>query len=168
MKFGVRTNENGSEPSLSIVLHGWKGTRLGRDNEKEKTKLFIYDLVKKYKNLKQDITLFEQITEMKFMLDPNTLLLSAVRKGQSDIFIYKIDKDDFEYITNDAAHLLGHLRLHSRIKPVLSFPLTAPTRPVKEVTPQFQEISSIYSLQIISINRHFWQLTQLTNMRYGS
>ena len=52
-----------------------RGTRLACVyNEKGKTKLFVYDLVKKYKNLKQDMTPFEQITEMKFMLDPNTLL----------------------------------------------------------------------------------------------
>ena len=35
------------------------------------------------------------------MLDANTLLLSAVRKGQSDIYVYKIDKDTFEQVTND-------------------------------------------------------------------
>ena len=38
---------------------------------------------------------------MKFMLDANTLLFSAVSKGQSDIFIYKIDKQTFDQITND-------------------------------------------------------------------
>jgi hypothetical protein len=38
---------------------------------------------------------------MKYMLDNNTLVLSAVRSGQSDIYVYKIDTQKFEQITND-------------------------------------------------------------------
>src|SRR5688572_1269789 len=35
------------------------------------------------------------------MLDANTLLLSGIRSGQTDIFVYKLDKQSIEQITND-------------------------------------------------------------------
>jgi len=41
------------------------------------------------------------VQDMQYMLDNNTLVLSAVKNGQSDIFVYKIDKQNAEQITND-------------------------------------------------------------------
>src|SRR6476661_7456666 len=38
---------------------------------------------------------------MKYMLDANTLLMSAVRSGQTDIYVYKIDTQTYEQVTND-------------------------------------------------------------------
>src|SRR6476661_10572237 len=38
---------------------------------------------------------------MKYMLDANTLLMSAVRSGQTDIYVYKIDTQSYEQVTND-------------------------------------------------------------------
>ena len=35
--------------------------------------------------------MFDQVQDFKYMLDENTLLFSAVKEGQSDIFVYKID-----------------------------------------------------------------------------
>ena len=40
----------------------------------------------------QHLDMFDQVQDMKFMLDQNTLLFSAVKNGQSDIFVYKIDQ----------------------------------------------------------------------------
>ncbi len=59
-------------------------------------------MVAKFKRIKKEITHFEQIQDMKFMLNPNTLLFSAVRNGQSDIFVYNIEKDSYEQVTNDS------------------------------------------------------------------
>ena len=94
MKNGVRTNENEVNPNYPLLAWDGKGTRLACIYwEEGKTKLFVYDMVARFKRIKQEIPHFEQVQDMKFMLDANTLLLSAVRKGQSDIFVYKIDKD---------------------------------------------------------------------------
>jgi len=38
---------------------------------------------------------------MKYMLDANTLIFSAIKSGQTDIFVYKIDKQTVEQVTND-------------------------------------------------------------------
>jgi hypothetical protein len=61
----------------------------------------VYDLVNRVKLWKQEIDKFDQVQDMKYMLDNNTLLLSAVKSGQTDIFVYKIDKQTVEQITND-------------------------------------------------------------------
>ena len=45
--------------------------------------------------------MFDQMQDMKYMLDANTLIFSAVRSGQTDIFVYKIDKQTYDQITND-------------------------------------------------------------------
>ena len=45
--------------------------------------------------------MFDQVTDMKYMLDNNTLLMSAVRSGQTDLFVYKITQQSYDQITND-------------------------------------------------------------------
>ena len=45
--------------------------------------------------------MFDQVQDMKYMLDANTLLFSAIRSGQTDIYTYKIDKQSFDQVTND-------------------------------------------------------------------
>ncbi|HYJ38233.1 MAG TPA: hypothetical protein VEV87_06435, partial [Chitinophagaceae bacterium] len=79
-----------------------KGTRLAVMYWKEgKIRLFVYDLVGKFKRINTQLPQFEQIQSMQFMLDANTLLFSGVRKGQSDVYVYKIDKENVDQITND-------------------------------------------------------------------
>ena len=102
LKTGIKTHENEVNPNYPLLAWDAKGTRLACIYwEEGKVKLFIYDMVKKFKTIKQTISDFEQIQDMKFMLRPNELLLSGVRNGQSDIFVYDIDKDTYEQVTND-------------------------------------------------------------------
>lgn len=102
LKNGVRSVDNQINPAYPLLFWDGKGTRLGCIYwEAGKVKLFVYDVVKRYKPIKMDITHFEQIQSASFMLNSNTLLLSAVRKGQPDIFIYKIEEDTYEQVTND-------------------------------------------------------------------
>lgn len=102
LKQGVRTREKDLHPNYPLLAWDGKGTRLAvLYNEDGKNKFFVYDLVNKVKLWKQTIDKFDQIQDMKYMLDNNTLILSAVRSGQSDIYVYKIDKQTIEQITND-------------------------------------------------------------------
>ena len=39
--------------------------------------------------------------DVQFLLDKNTLLLTAVKNGHTDIFTYKIDSKKLEQLTND-------------------------------------------------------------------
>lgn len=102
LKQGIRTREDDKNPNYPLLAWDGKGTRLAvLYTEEGKTKFFVYDLVNRVKLWKQEIEKFDQIQDMKFMLDNNTLLFSAVRSGQTDIFTYKIDKQTIDQVTND-------------------------------------------------------------------
>lgn len=102
LKLGVRTREDEKHPNYPLLAWDGKGTRLAvLYNDEGKTKFFVYDVVNRTKLWKHEIQKFDQIQDMKYMLDNNTLLFSGVRSGQSDIYVYKIDKQSFEQITND-------------------------------------------------------------------
>ena len=103
LKLGVRTREDLKHPNYPLLAWDGKGTRLAvLYNDEGKTKFFVYDLVNHSKLWQHEIKKFDQIQDMKYMLDNNTLLFSAVRSGQTDIYVYKIDKQTFEQVTNDA------------------------------------------------------------------
>lgn len=102
LKQGVRTREDDKHPNYPLLAWDGKGTRLAvLYSEEGKTKFFVYDLVNRVKLWKQEIEKFDQIQDMKYMLDNNTLLFSGVRSGQTDIYVYKIDKQTIDQVTND-------------------------------------------------------------------
>ena len=102
LKYGARTREDEIDPNLPILAWDGKGTRLAVAYKEEgKLKLFVYDVVNRIKIIRQELPMFDQIQDMKYMLDANTLLFSAVKSGQTDIFVYKIDKQTVEQVTND-------------------------------------------------------------------
>jgi hypothetical protein len=102
LKTGVRLEESDVNPNYPLMAWDGKGTNLAvLYNSEGKIKLFVYDLLKRYKPIKQDIPDFDQVQDMKYMLDKNTLLFSAVHNGQPDIFTYKIDNQTVTQITND-------------------------------------------------------------------
>ncbi|HUR67236.1 MAG TPA: hypothetical protein VMZ03_12875 [Chitinophagaceae bacterium] len=102
LKLGVRTREQELHPNYPLLAWDGKGTRLAvLYNDEGKTKFFVYDVVNRNKLWKQEIDKFDQVQDMKYMLDNNTLVMSAVRSGQTDIYVYKIDKQTFEQVTND-------------------------------------------------------------------
>jgi len=102
LKLGVRSREEDKNPNYPILAWDGKGTRLAvLYNEEGKTKFFVYDAVNRVKINKQEITQFDQVQDMKYMLDANTLLMSAIKSGQTDIYVYKIDKQTVEQVTND-------------------------------------------------------------------
>ncbi|HEX7902538.1 MAG TPA: hypothetical protein VF487_01575 [Chitinophagaceae bacterium] len=102
LKFGARTREDEKNPNYPILAWDGKGSRLAvLYSEEGKLKLFVYDLVNRIKTNKQELAMFDQVQDMKYMLDNNTLLLSAIRSGQTDIYVYKIDKQSFDQVTND-------------------------------------------------------------------
>lgn len=103
LKYGARANENEQNPNYPILAWDGKGTRLACIYWMSgKLRLFVYDVVNRIKIVKdQELHQFDQVQDMKYMLDANTLLLSAVKAGQSDIYVYKIDKETVQQVTND-------------------------------------------------------------------
>ncbi len=169
LKTGVRSNENEVNPSYPLLAWDGKGTRLACVYwEEGKVKLFVYDIVARFKRIKQDITHFEQIQDMKFMLNTNTLLLSAVKDGQSDIFVYNIEKDSYEQITND---------IYSDLDPsFVAFPnkagiIFSSNRPNPNIRGGDTEVPTGRFNIFLADNYNkseFKQISQLTNLRYGN
>jgi hypothetical protein len=169
LKTGVRVNENEVNPNYPLLAWDGKGTRLAcMYNEEGKIKLFVYDLVKNYKPIKTTLPDFEQIQDMKFMLNSNTLLLSAVRKGQSDIFIYKIEEGTFEQVTNDVYADLDATFVAFPSKTGIIFSSNRPNSTAQGGDTAIP--SQRFNIFLAdSYNRsEFRQITQLTNMKYGN
>ena len=68
--------------------------------DKGLTFLGIYDLRKK-KFESRPLYTFNKITDISYAQDGRRLLLSAIRRGQTDVYIYDVVSNTFEQITND-------------------------------------------------------------------
>jgi len=102
LKFGERSKEDEKNPNYPIIAWDGKGTRIAVVYWKEGAlRLFVYDAFSRYKVTNVELPMFDQVQDMKYMLDANTLLFSGIRSGQTDIYVYKIDKASIEQVTND-------------------------------------------------------------------
>lgn len=169
VKTGVRTNENEVSPNYPLLAWDGKGTRLAVMYwSKGQTRLLVYDVVAHFKRVNQAVTPFEQVQEMKFMLNENNLLLSAVRKGQSDIFIYNIEKDNFEQVTNDSYADLDATFVAFPNKQGIIFSSNRPSPYARGGdTAVATNRYNIFLADLYSKNE-FRQVSQLTNMKYGN
>lgn len=167
---GVKTYAGDINPNYPILAWDGKGTRLlVVYNEAGKTKMFVYDYVAHYKRFKQTIEGFDQILDASFMLDANTVIFSAVKNGHSDIFIYKIEENKAEQITND---------VYDDLNPTfVSFPnrsgiIFSSNRPGSDAPNNDTVLPSKYKFNIFMVDilnkSSIKQITQLTNMKYGN
>ena len=103
MQSGVLDNQNEVNPNYPQLAWDPKGEKLAVVYMKRNTlQMFVYDLVKRLKTTKQGLPEeLDQVNDVKYMLDQNTLLLSAVKNGRSDIFVYKIQEGTLQQITDD-------------------------------------------------------------------
>ncbi|MEK7225744.1 MAG: hypothetical protein AAB221_08680, partial [Bacteroidota bacterium] len=106
--------------------------------------------------------------DMKFMLDANTLLLSAVRSGQTDIYVYKIDKQSFEQVTND---------VYDDLDPsFVAFPnktgiLYSSNRPSAEAATSDDSLPGRhYNIYLVDNwnKSEFKQISKLSDLKYGN
>ena len=167
---GVRTQQGDINPNYPILAWDVKGTRLLVIYwEAGHTKMFVYDVVAKYKRFKQEITGFDQILDASFMLDANTLVMSAVKNGHSDIYTYKIEEQKTEQITND---------IYDDLNPTfVSFPnrsgiIFSSNRPGNNAPNSDTVLPSKYRFNIFLVDilnkGKDKQITQLTNMKFGN
>lgn len=166
---GVRAQENEVNPNYPLLAWDGKGTRLACIyNSEGKTKLFVYDVVARFKRINQEIPHFEQVQDMKYMLNENALLLSAVRKGQSDIFVYDINKNNFEQVTNDVYADLDASFVAFPNKQGIIF---SSNRPSATATSSDTSLPSNRFNIFLADNYNksaFRQISQLTRLNYGN
>jgi hypothetical protein len=167
---GVKTNQGDINPNYPILSWDTKGQRLLVIYwEAGKTKMFVYDAVARYKRFKQNIDDFDQILDANFMLDQNSLVLSAVKNGHSDIYTYKIEEQKATQITND---------IYDDLNPTfVSFPnrvgiIFSSNRPGNDAPNADTVLPSKYRFNIYIVdifnNTPSKQISQLTNSKFGN
>jgi len=102
LKYGVRSYENELNPNYPLMAWDPKGTRITVLYTSEgKINMFVYDIITKVK-YKLDLTKeFDLVQDISYMNNSNTLLISAVKNGHTDIFTLDIQKEKVKQITND-------------------------------------------------------------------
>ena len=69
-------------------------------DKRDEIKLMIYDVEKETK-FTDDITKFQQVVDIAFAKDPRKLVMSAVQRGQIDLWMYFIPNTKTTRLTND-------------------------------------------------------------------
>ncbi|HYE54592.1 MAG TPA: hypothetical protein VD996_07100 [Chitinophagaceae bacterium] len=168
LKNGTRNKEGEINPNYPLLAWDGKGTRLAVVYwEKGKIKFFVYDVLRRYKTQKGELSQFEQIQSMQFMLDANTLLLSAVRKGQSDVFVYKLNNESVDQITNDIYDDLDASFVAFPNKTGIIFASNRPN--ATAVSADTSMPTDQYNIFLINnwANNDFRQVSQLTTLKFG-
>jgi hypothetical protein len=169
LKFGSRTREMEKNPNYPILAWDGKGTRLAVLYSHEgKLKLFVYDIVNRIKVIKQELPMFDQVQDMKYMLDNNTLLLSAIRSGQTDIYVYKINNQSFDQVTNDVYDDLDPSFVAFPNKTGIIFSSNRPSATAESTEDSLP--SKRFNIFLVDNwnKSDFKQLSQLSNLRYGN
>ena len=167
---GVKTRQGDINPNYPILSWDVKGTRLLVIYwEAGHTKMFVYDVFAKYKRYKQNIDDFDQILDASFMLDANTLVLSAVKNGHSDIYTYKIEEQKTEQITNDVYDDLNptFVSFPNRSGIIFSSNRPGPNAPGGDTVLPSKYRFNIFMVDILNKNKTK-QFTQLTNLKLGN
>jgi hypothetical protein len=169
LKLGVRSREKEINPNYPILAWDGKGTRLTVIyNEEGRTKMFVYDAVNRVKINKQELHQFDQVQDAKYMLNSNTLLLSAVKSGQTDLFVYNIEKQTVNQITNDVFDDLDPSFVAFPNKTGILFSSNRPNATARDADTAIP--TEHYNIFLIDNwnNSDFKQISQLTNVKFGN
>jgi len=170
LKTGVKTNMSDVNPSYPILAWDGKGSRLLVIYwEMGKIKMFVYDLVARYKRYKQTIDGFDQVLDASFMLDANTLVLSAVKNGHTDIYTYKIEEQKATQITNDVYDDLTPTMVSfpNRVGIIFASNRPGPLAPDRDTVIPGRYPYNIFMVDILNDSKEK-QITQLTNVKFGN
>ena len=170
LKIGVRTNQGDINPNYPILAWDGKGTRLLVAYwENGKIKMFVYDVIAKYKRYKQEIEGIDQLLDASFMLDANTLVMSAVKNGHSDIYTYKIEQNKLTQITDDIYDDLDptFVSFPNRSGIIYSSNRPDPLAPNQDTVLPSKYRFNIYMVDILNDSKQK-QLAKLTDLKMGN
>lgn len=172
LKYGVRTYENQMNPSYPLMAWDPKGTRIAVVYVQEgRLKMFIYDIITRIKQYKIDLTAdFDQVQDIKYMLDSRTLLISAVKNGHTDIYTYNIEKEKKQQITNDVYDDLDASFVSFPNKTGIIYSSNRPSASAKTgdtVLPSNNRYN-VFLITDFGDKPELNQITQLSNLKYGN
>jgi len=172
LKFGVKNQLDEINPNYPIIAWDPKGTRLAVLYEDEsRIQFFVYDVITKVKPYKRDLTkFFDQVLDMKYMINSQTLLLSAVKNGRTNIYVYDIENDKIRQITDDVYDELDPSFVAFPNKTGILFSSNRPSANARggdtSLMPNRFNIFMVTDFDTknaASLN----QITQLTNLKFG-
>ena len=170
LTLGVRTYAGDINPNYPIMAWDGKGSRLLVLYWKDgKINMFVYDAVAHYKRYKQTIEGIDQILDASFMLDANTLVMSAVKNGHSDIFTYNIEANKLSQITNDVYDDLepSFVAFPNRVGIIYSSNRPNPEAPNSDTVLPSRNHFNIFMVDGINTGP-IKQIAQLTNIKFGN
>lgn len=172
LKFGIRSYKNNINPNYPMMAWDPKGTRIAVLYTKEgKLNLFVYDVITRIKQYKIDLTKqFDQVQDMKYMLNSNTLLLSAVKNGHTDIYTLELQNEKIRQITKDVYDDLDASFVAFPNKTGIIFASNRPTSSAKTgdtVLPSDHRYN-IFLITDFGDKPELNQVTQLSNLKYGN
>jgi hypothetical protein len=172
LKYGVRGYINEMNPNYPMMAWDPKGTRISVIYSTEgKLKLFVYDIINRQKQYKIDLTKqFDQVQDMKYMLNSNTLLITAVKNGHTDIFTFEIQNEKLKQITKDLYDDLDASFVAFPGKTGIIFSSNRPTADAKSgetVLPSDSKYN-IFLITNFGDKPELNQITQLSKLKYGN
>jgi len=171
LKIGSKTKVGGINPNYPLMAWDPKGTRLAVIYENEgRLKLFVYDDITKIRPVKLDLTnTFDQVQDMKYIYNSHTLLLSAVKNGQTDIYMYDMENEKVTQITNDVYDELDPSFVAFPGKTGILFSSNRPSaEAVGNDTSMMKNRFNIFMVTNFSAGKpELNQITQLTDLPFG-
>lgn len=172
LKYGIRSYKNEMNPNYPMMAWDPKGTRISVLYSKEgKLNLFVYDIITRIKQYKIDLTKqFDQVQDMKYMLNSNTLLITAVKNGHTDIYTLELQSEKVKQITNDVYDNLDASFVAFPNKTGIIFASNRPNPAAKSgdtILPSDHRYN-IFLITDFGNKPELNQITQLSHLKYGN
>ena len=172
LKYGTRSYESEINPSYPLMAWDPKGTRISVIYTTQgRLKLFVYDVLSNLKQYTYDLTdRFDQVQDVKYMLDSRTLLLSAVKNGHTDIYTFGLEKEKVKQITNDTYDDMDASFVAFPNKTGIIFSSNRPSPAAKTgdtVLPSNNRYN-VFLITDFGDKPELNQISQLTKLKYGN
>lgn len=101
---GVKNHRDHDDPDYPLISWNNTGFKLGIIfKNRDQLRIRVYNSIKaKIETFKIPPSRFDRITGFTFMEDDDMIILSAIRRGQSDIFEYRLKGGRMNQLTDDA------------------------------------------------------------------
>jgi hypothetical protein len=168
IKNGVRVLKHERNPNYPIMAWDGKGSRLAVVYWiKDKLRLMVYDMVNNNKAVDQELP-FDQVQDAQYFLDHKKMIFSAVKNGHTDVFVYNIETQKLQQITDDVYDDIDAAFVSFPNKNGIIF---ASNRPGPEVKSGDTTLpgKNHYNIFLVDVDDKagFRQITQLTKMKFG-
>ncbi len=172
LKFGTRTYLNEINPNYPLIAWDPKGTRITVLYTLEgKINMFVYDIVTRIKQFKLDLTKeFDLVQDISYLTNSNTLLISAVKNGHTDIFTLDLQKEKVKQITDDVYDDRDASFVAFPNKTGILFASNRPTPYAKggDTSLPSNNLYNVFLVTNFGDKPELNQITQLSHLKYGN